>query len=654
MAVNLKTMIRRLLMAFVCLIVFNFCHSQTIVNNQIEGNDAIIKIENYILSNELDSVHYLISNHKETPYLNQLFRISQNLNPSYSDYIKFISRLEVKSNISYEIISDYINKNVAEPRSIKDIDLDYVNIKWSQISKLRDDVTVEEASKIQTDLENYINRFNPNDVSVRKAQILASTHQIVLYIIQREIDKGKKLCFDNFKEAKDLGDKELMIMSLYYLCDFLLFEGKLDEYINTSEQSLEIERTLPYKSSYYSATLVHIIDAYIFKGGKDNRVQALLKELYDRPSTREQSYSLYAKYLGTIDLKSPIAIGIFRQFKASKLTEFSQLIEKGAAEVLNPNDLYQLQREISNTLEIHGFLKDALSYRDKTIVLTKKIYSQDLANSLASYKVKQAVKEKDLIIKHQKERTDLYMVIAVLIAGLSLILIFAYFKKKKQSKILEEKNKQINITLKEKELLVKEVHHRVKNNFQIVSSLLELQTKGIEDEKALNLATEGKNRVRSMALIHQNLYQNKDGLIDFNEYIYLLVNELTSLNTSSNKVETNLNVQNIYFDVDTAIPLGLIINELITNAYKHAFSANKKGKLNISIAKIDTDNYKLVVSDNGSGLDSNLDIKNSKSVGLRLINRLVKQIQGTLLFINNDGAQFEIIFKNTESRKIIM
>ncbi len=620
--------------------------------DSISSNDIILeKIEDYILTKEKDSASYLISQQKLTPYLKGLERISNNDNPSYLDYFEYTKRLGNRHKILYKDVSSFINNHVKEPDNSKEIDLDYVNIKWNQVSKLRDNVSIEEASKTQAELESYINQFNPKDNKVRKAKVLSSTHQIVLYNIQKEVEKGKKLCLQNFEVAKELHDEESKIISLYYLCDFLIFEGKLDEYISTCEKSLEIENTLKNKSSYYAGTLIHIIDAYIYKGGKDERVQSLLSELYNDTNVRSQSFSLYAKYLGSIDLKSSMALEIFKQFEVSNLVEFCELTEKLGEETLNPNDLYQLQREISNTLENHEFLKEAIAFKDKTVVLTKKIYSQDLANSLASYKTNQAVKEKDLQIKHQNERTNLYIVIASLIAGLLVFSVLAFLRKRKQSQVLEIKNKQINKALKEKELLVREVHHRVKNNFQIVSSLLELQTKGIEDEKALMLANEGKNRVKSMALIHQKLYQNEDGLIDFNEYTHLLVNELTSLYTSNIKVETTIEAENMRFDVDTAIPLGLIINELITNAYKYAFVENNTGKLDITIIRLDNDNFKLTVSDNGKGLDSDFDIKKIKSLGLRLVSRLVKQLHGSLALITNNGAGFEIIFKDVLARK---
>lgn len=234
-----------------------------------------------------------------------------------------------------------------------------------------------------------------------------------------------------------------------------------------------------------------------------------------------------------------------------------------------------------------------------------------------------------------------------------LISLFTIRKIRKQSKELSEKNKLINKSLKEKELLVKEVHHRVKNNFQIVSSLLELQSKGIEDEKALELANEGKNRVKSMALIHQKLYQNESGLVDFDEYIQLLVKELSSLFKSDNKIDTSITSKDMSFDIDTAIPLGLIINEIITNSYKYAFKQGKENTLSISINKEIDNNFKLIIEDNGPGLYSNFDVKKAKSLGLRLVNRLVKQLHGTLSLTNEKGARFEIIFKDLHARQLV-
>jgi two-component sensor histidine kinase len=312
-----------------------------------------------------------------------------------------------------------------------------------------------------------------------------------------------------------------------------------------------------------------------------------------------------------------------------------------------------LVNESSGALKKHKFYKEATYYKKKSLIESEKYYSEELSQSLSSFKTRQAIQIKELEIEKEKEYSKLYIIIASLIAGLLLITLIFFVRKRKQSGLLKQKNNQINQALKEKELLIKEVHHRVKNNFQIISSLLELQSKGIEDEKALALAQDGKNRVKSMALIHQKLYQNEDGLINFEEYITLLVDEIASMYDTNKRILIAVFAKKLFFDIDTAIPLGLIINELVTNTYKYAFSENETGKLNIAINRFNKYSYQLLISDNGSGFEEDFDIKKAKSFGLRLVTRLVKQLRGTLSFSNNNGTTFEIIFKDLQARKKI-
>ncbi|MBC8754442.1 tetratricopeptide repeat protein [Kordia sp. YSTF-M3] len=310
-------------------------------------------------------------------------------------------------------------------------------------------------------------------------------------------------------------------------------------------------------------------------------------------------------------------------------------------------------------LDVSAKIKDSMVNKAKienekelelTYAFDKKQYKDSIQNA-ETLEVLALQKENE--VQAEKHVQQILFGLFILALALGGFAYYAYQRKKKISKVLDEKNKIIEKALQEKQLLLKEVHHRVKNNFQIVSSLLELQTKGIEDEKALNLANEGKNRVKSMALIHQKLYQNETGLIDFDEYIRVLVKELSSMYASEKKVQTNINTENMYFDVDTAIPLGLIVNELITNAYKYAFDASTDNQLNIAIAKLNEEEYKLTVSDNGKGIDGAIDLSKVKSLGLRLVKRLTKQLHGSFVLNNIDGATFEITFKDTHTRALL-
>jgi len=208
---------------------------------------------------------------------------------------------------------------------------------------------------------------------------------------------------------------------------------------------------------------------------------------------------------------------------------------------------------------------------------------------------------------------------------------------------------QIKTSLKEKEVLLKEIHHRVKNNLQIVSSLLKLQSKYIKDEVIMALFNESHNRIRSMALIHEKLYQSQN-LVQINVYEYIpeLVNNLfRSYNIYTSRISLKLEIDDIYLDIDTAIPCGLIINELISNCLKYAFQVSLNGEIAIKYQLLNNNYVLIEVTDNGIGLPENFSIENSASLGLKLVSNLTDQINGKLEVNSevNQGTTFKIIFK---------
>ncbi|MDP4266746.1 MAG: PAS domain S-box protein [Bacteroidota bacterium] len=207
---------------------------------------------------------------------------------------------------------------------------------------------------------------------------------------------------------------------------------------------------------------------------------------------------------------------------------------------------------------------------------------------------------------------------------------------------------QINNSLKEKVVLLKEIHHRVKNNLQIISSLLNLQSNNITDEKIIDVITNAKNRVKTMVLIHEKLYQSENlADINFNEYIEDLVNDLISSYNNSNRViNTKINVQNIMMDLDKSIPCGLIINEIVTNSLKYAFANRKKGTISVEFYIDKNRKYNLIIGDDGIGLPKGLDIDNLKSLGMQLLVSLTDQLQGTYEIKTkpNEGTKIHIRF----------
>lgn len=212
------------------------------------------------------------------------------------------------------------------------------------------------------------------------------------------------------------------------------------------------------------------------------------------------------------------------------------------------------------------------------------------------------------------------------------------------SKIAE---KELKRSLDEKKILLQEIHHRVKNNMQIVSSLLSLQSHYVDNEETLDNLKESRDRIKAMAMVHEKLYQSKNiSSIDFADYINSLVMQLeSSYKIDKSLIKTKIDVENIYLDINTAIPCGLIINELISNIIKHAFKDKEKGLIKIKFSRKDID-YTLSVEDNGVGLPSDINIENSDTLGLMLINALIEQINGTLEIKVDNGTQFIIKFRN--------
>lgn len=213
--------------------------------------------------------------------------------------------------------------------------------------------------------------------------------------------------------------------------------------------------------------------------------------------------------------------------------------------------------------------------------------------------------------------------------------------------ITELKNveNQLKSSLEEKEVLLREIHHRVKNNMQIISSLLNLQSRYLNDEKTVNVLNESRNRVRSMAMVHEELYQSHDlSKIDFAEYIQRLLSGLfSSYGVVPNFIKPEINVKNVLLNIDIAVPCGLIINELVSNSLKHAFVQGQKGKISIKFHHYN-EKYVLTVADDGIGFPENIDFKNTKTLGLQLVNTLVKQLSGSIDIYRDTGTLFKIIF----------
>ncbi len=283
-----------------------------------------------------------------------------------------------------------------------------------------------------------------------------------------------------------------------------------------------------------------------------------------------------------------------------------------------------------------------------SIVESEKAYST-LLQSENDFKTAKLDKEKELMqsltrenilqakqVKKERQNKTVWAIGAglLLLSGISILAL--YRRQRKKSLIIQKQSTDL-------EVLMKEIHHRVKNNLQVISSLLDLQSMSITDSQASEAVKEGKNRVQSMALIHQNLYSegNIKG-IRTKEYISNLLQSLCdSYNITNDKVKVHTQIDDLNLDVDTMIPLGLVLNELVSNSLKYAFKDGRQGELNILLEE-KTEHLLLRVSDNGAGYPEGMNAKEGKSFGMKMIRAFAQKLKAKLDIYNNNGAVVEM------------
>jgi two-component sensor histidine kinase/Flp pilus assembly protein TadD len=294
----------------------------------------------------------------------------------------------------------------------------------------------------------------------------------------------------------------------------------------------------------------------------------------------------------------------------------------------------------------------ALNYERKMSSAKDSIFSADKTEQIsrmrAIYETEQAERDArltrlqaELEIGKKDFQRNIFIVATASLMLVAMLIYYLYQQKQKSNHLLSEKNIVIEQALLERETLLREIHHRVKNNLQIISSLLSLQSKSLQDADAQGAIRESRNRVKSMSLIHEQLYQ-EDAIsgVEMEGYIRHLVESLiSSYGLESERITRVVKADKILLDVDSAIPLGLILNELISNSLKYAFPGSQTGNLVISLLERDTELF-LVVQDDGVGINSGK--KNESSFGLTMVNSLMRKLKAEMSITSEGGTRVEI------------
>lgn len=623
-----------LLLIGILLLHFNITFSQ------------VSKLEDFILLDEMDSAR-AIMNKVDSPR-KQIFKRIVNKSYTNEDLIDFISDMESDSKRQYKLVEAFVERKKLPPKSTSKIDIEYVRMLWYYTNITRNEYSLEDATKLDAENKRYVkNTKDFNSIEAKKASIYLNTHTIVMHMIQGNIDLAEKIILKDLELVKELNDPFLFFSTRYYMAEILTAQRKLNDFIHFQRETIAYENKNEKRSEYFTLTIQTLVDALLFSQDYDpEEIEEYLKLLNNGEGTSAQSLILYAKYMGSIELNSEAAKRIFTQFEVEDMISLADKFIGIGSKKLNKNELIKMCDEISYMLKKHSHFEKAFEILEIENELIKEVYSEDFAQTIANFEKLKIQEEKEEAIEHEKMKEKYYIFSTVIITLFLFISILFLIRNRKYSKVLMIKNK-------EKEVLLREIHHRVKNNFQTISSLLDFQLKDIEDQKAISRIREGQSRLKSMSLIHEKLYQNQEDVatVNLHDYTVQLSKQILGI-YGKEDVQVEVEIDKIELDIDTAIPLGLILNEVITNSCKYAFEQGN-GLLKIVAQKIKSGQYHLTIQDNGPGLPDNLQLKNLRSLGMKLITRLTKQLHGDVQFLNESGVCIQIQFKDTFERKLI-
>ncbi len=516
-------------------------------------------------------------------------------------------------------------------------------------------------------IKNYIKALEIHE-SINDIFALASIYNSIAVLSWHTSEKEKVIYYvkKSLHYSRIIGNEGLICTNLYNLGSCYL------ELKNTKAASKFLNEALVYANKlrldYMKADIYNNLGAISVLDKKDYATAIIYNKtalgIYKQTGDEK-------RYISTLQnlSKHYLHKGNYEKSKAIidsaiVLSDQKQIIEEKPG-------LYKLLSEIDSTQG--DYLSSLTNYKSSIRIMDslEKVKNADNIKEL-QVKFETSEKEKEITslnsenkikeLRIIRQRYQNYILWAIL--GMSIIavgsMLFQYRIKKRNNKLLsikneeiEEKNQilidksaQLKKALGEKEVLLKEVHHRVKNNLQLVTSILNLQADRLNDKKIEAFVERSQSRITSMALVHQILYSNdKIERIDFHKYLLKLVKAgYDSFDLNDQRIKYSIDAEEFYFHIDTAIPLGIIVNELVHNAFKYAFKGKKAGVLAITIYK-ESEKIAILIEDDGIGISKEDANKKSSSYGLKLVALLVRQVNGKMIVSQNNGTSIKILFE---------
>lgn len=526
--------------------------------------------------------------------------------------------------------------------------------------------------------------YSPSDYGY-----LSNAYYLLSDIGQAKGDLNKKLFYilEVVDDTEKSGMPEALDYTYFRLGNAYWELGQFSKSMEYHRQSAAI--------SHQKGALIHVglmrrMSVALLKQGKIREALALIHDMLNRKilcSVEEKmyiaqclgscynalkQYGLAEKYFlqsvawskqAPIHFQSLAYQGIARFYVAnarySRAESYLELLLKASREQILPNYLIDVHLMWFKVDSARGNYPQAIRHYQQYKALQDSIFNETKSKQITQLSIQYETEknkaeitmlnQKNQLAQSSLERSQL--VRNITIGGITLLLIIMgllyiqYRDKKQNNKVILQKNEQLQHFLVEKEWLVKEIHHRVKNNFHIVASLLEIQSSYLKNKEALSAIKESQHRIHSMSIIHQKLYQSDTlSTVHMPEYIYELVEYLRESYSIRENIGFSLQIENIELNHAAAITLGLILNEAITNSIKYAFAKAKEGRISISLNHISDSQVLLSIADNGRGLPVDFDSKIGTSMGMELLQGLTDDLNGSLSIETSAGTHIKIIF----------
>jgi signal transduction histidine kinase len=647
----------------------------SVANAFAQSNNSISKAHKYLLENKLDSLNSILKNIPSTVKNGYFKNISSN-KASTQDYINLLEGYSLTEKKYLSLLNRFINNKVKEPATLEKVNLEFVKVKWFQILTLLNDEKIDLAATESKKLSSYISRIKQkNNTEYKKAIIYARLFPIVTLMIQKDIKEGKKLCLLSLQEAEKLQDDFLTIFSKNYLNEFLVLEDDLDEFIKNCKEIFVLEAKQKQKTIFYEPNIQHYLDAVIYKGNFDEiEVENLLNELYTTENSKYTSYVLYAKYMEYNAPNSSACKRIYAKFKVKNLVELCDFFIKDAKDKLNLYDLNNLYDECSDACYEHKFLDNAYTYKHHNQLLTEKIYSSELSQSLADFKTQEKDLENAKLKQVNTEKENTLSKQRILILGISIGLLilsilayFLYNSIKQRNKInakLDSANKDLNRL----NVLNQKIFSVISHDFKGPITTLKMM---LSKEDIINQSSSISTYLKD---IKQQLDQSDNmlnSLLDWAKTELMVnianKNEINLKNTVATACnELSAKAQDKKITLNNTIPegstanfnasvLGIVLRNVLSNAIKFSF---ENTEIDIFYAE-----NSLFIKDYGKGIDAkkleklfkqNLNpglgthFESGFGIGLYLCQELMIKNNGILSVENNqtEGCTFRITLSN--------